>query len=129
MAPFELADLGGVVGAAELGPLADDDVEQFVVLRRLLPRQRDVERQAETAELVEVRVHLLLVDEALLPRPVRRGEAGAGVDDAACAQPVAVGVGQARVEESTITAIGSCSTRAISRGFGPDRNGTTIGTS
>ena len=97
--PLELADLGGVVRTAVLGLLADDDVQQLVVLHGLLPRQGDVQRQIEAAQRIEVGVDPLLVPVAVLPRPLRRGEPGARVDDAAVAQAVPVGVGEAGVEE------------------------------
>ena len=81
------------------GCLADDDLEQLLVLGRVLPRQGDVERPFEPPQPVETAVDDLLVLVALRPRPRRRGEPGAGVEDAAVAQAVAVGVGEPGGEE------------------------------
>src|SRR5262245_27647529 len=53
---LQRADAVRVVDAAVLGLLADDDLQQLVVLLRALPRQRHVQREVEAAQLVEARV-------------------------------------------------------------------------
>lgn len=96
---FGRSHLGRVVHAAVLGLLQHDDLEQLVVLVGHLPCERDVERQVEPAKRVEVRIHPFLTDVAFFPRPVRWCEPGAGVDDAAMAQPEPVSVSEPKFEE------------------------------
>src|SRR5258706_15475343 len=80
---LDVAHTSRIVRSTELGLLTDDDLQQLVVLVRALPRQGDVQRQLEATKLAEPRVHPLLVDVPVGPRPVRRGETGARGEDAA----------------------------------------------
>ena len=125
---FRGTDLGRVVSPSVLRSMSQDNVEQFVVLDGFLPRQGYIEGKPESAKFTKVRIDALLIGETLLPGPVRRCKTGAGVDDAAVRQPVPVGNGEP-VKKSTMACTGSRRTNAISKGLGPDRNGTIIGTS
>ena len=120
-----------MVHAAVLGLLAHDDLEQFLVLRRCCFQGRAMySGRSNRRNASRLRVDPLLVQVPLLPRPVGRRESCARVQDASVPQPVPVGLRQPRREELDDHARrGLARPVVIDRGSGPDRNGTTTGTS
>lgn len=101
---MQVSSFGGldhqwIVRTTELGVLGNDDLQESVVVWRVLPRQRDVERKVEDPQAMKARIDSGLVHIPVGPFPTVRAESGSGVEHATTTQSISLSNSEVMREE------------------------------